>query len=221
MAAAHVVTSGPAGGANGNVTTGVDSTGANFITEHCTYFNPAGAPTIGDSKGNSYTSLTISASGNICHVIRYCESPVVGVGHTHTISRTGSFGVIGAMAFSGIDSGAFDKQSTANSASATSLATGSVTPAADNQLLVSSGTCNATGTYSVDSSFTLTGQLNFSSGVNYGLAMGYKIQTTLGAENPTWSTDGAATVMTANIATFDSAAAAAAFAQLLTLLGVG
>ncbi len=83
--------------------------------------------------------------------------------------------------------GAFDKKSAgAQNTSASSLQGGTLTPAADNSLVVSFTAYASGGTETIDSPFTISDQ-QASSGSGYGCALAYDIQTTATARNPTWS----------------------------------
>ncbi len=80
------------GGVNGGDTTGtpIDTTGANLLIFGVSYLDGS-APTISDSKSNTWTALTAtlpSTSGDIR--IYYAKNPTVGAGHTFSATGTGS-----------------------------------------------------------------------------------------------------------------------------------
>lgn len=186
-------------------TAGFDSTGAKLIVINVSYFS--GAVTISDSKGNSYTPLTnhIDASGAYATRIYYCANPTVGTGHTFTVLA--AFVVVNAMAFSFTGTTpTLDSENGFNHDSSTvsSWQPGSVTPSGNNELFVTCTTWNnpaVAPTASIDSSFT--GLIQSQEGGNnlYGAAA-YKIQTTGGAENPTWSFDNPVNAGAASVAVF-------------------
>jgi hypothetical protein len=202
-------------GFSSTTTNSCDSTGATLLV---VVVASIGTPTVSDSKSNTWTSLTNYSSGSAVRIF-YSINPVVGSGHTFTAASSNSFPNVMALAFSGTDTTSpFDAQNGGSTSGGTSQATGSVTPAENNEVLVSGAAAGSTGTLSVDSSFTITNAPAPSVGVVWGSAA-YLIQTSAGAVNATWSKSGS-TTMGAAIATFKQAAAAAT-AHNLGTLGVG
>ena len=107
------------------------------------------------------------------------------------------------MAFSGANtSSPFDVENGANSLSASSLATGSITPSADNCLVVAGLTFdnNASGAVSIDSGMTAISTA-YSGGASMGTGLAYKVQSSLAAINPTWNITNAA-ALAASVASF-------------------
>lgn len=209
MSIAHVVSSTPAGGANGGTTSGIDTTGANLIVLGTCSYNLVATPTVSDNKSNTYTALTTYTSTGARVILYYCLAPTVGSGHTFTISQTGSFSVISAKAFSGVKtSSPFDQQNGNNfNAAATGIQTNSVTPTENNELLVTVlGHEGSTPAPTINLSFTTPSVLNYSAGNNFGFALSYLIQGTAAATNPTW-TFSSTSNQAAAIATFKSAPA--------------
>lgn len=196
----------------------IDTTGANLIVVHAGWYEGVTTDvTLSDSYGNTWTPLTaqrIGASLYGTSRLFFSVGPTVGAGHTFTIAGAATFCSIEVAAFSGAASSPFDQQNgsvmTSSSSPVLTYQPGSVTPTEDNELVVSGvmGRDNAgVQTYSIDSSFTISNQ---NAGVaNFALssAMAYKIQTTAGAENPTW-TVGTSDRLAATIATFKAAAVA-------------
>lgn len=141
-----------------------------------------------DSKSCSWSSITAHGTpGNVTVNIYYAVNPTVGTGHTFTLTGTDLYGAVTVEAFSGVGmSSPFDQQNGNASASASSLATGSITPAANNELIISGEAYfgdNSLAT--VSDSMTITDYMG-GGGVTGG-AMAYKIQTTAAAINPTWT----------------------------------
>lgn len=193
---------------NGFTSPAVNTTGANFIAVALVYYNPDAAPTFADNKSNKYTQLNIYNANNFNTLtIYYSSNPVVGTGHTFTVTGNGSYACMDMQAFANVMTSAnpFDQQNGAANASATTLQTGSVTPTTDNQLLFSGFTVATAGsTMSVNSGFTITEQIP-DGGNNLGCAGAYLINgagTSGAAVNPTWTNSGSAAQLTANIATF-------------------
>lgn len=178
-------------------TPAIDTTGANLIIYGVSIVN--GSFTITDNKGSpTLTKLTEQGdafdgirSNQICYAI----SPTVGTGHTFTFANSASsFSVLEVLAVkksSGTPT--FDTQngfSQSSGASAESFQVGSVTPAGDNELIVTSAVWNNNQTPTIDSSFTFSDWGSTpTAGVNMG-GLAYLIQTTGGTVNPTWSFSG-------------------------------
>ena len=168
---------------NAQDTTGVDTTGANLIV----IFIAGGSDiTPTDNKSNTYTGLTIHSQGGDDSRLWYCYNPTVGT--DHTFKQIWSYECLFAAAFSGVAASPFDQENGSNTAGATSLQPGSITPSEDNCLVVTGLMAGSTNSsHSVNDGFTITDSINGVNGVNYGGAMAYLIQTTAAAANPTHS----------------------------------
>jgi hypothetical protein len=173
-------------------TASFNSTGANLIVVTFLY-SPVGTPSIIDSKGNTYTLLTAEQTLTTATEVRiaYCESPIVGTGHTVTVDFpdfSGSYPVVIARAYSG--AGEFDQESAGGGGGGSPIQPGSLTPSEDNCLLVAAwaheGTTSANA---IGSSFTNLTKVNKAT-PNNELLSADKIQTSAGAENPSisWTT---------------------------------
>jgi len=186
-------------------TSGIDTTGANLIVIAVSAFGAVGlSPS--DSKSNTWTALT-GQVGTVAGVkLFYCLNPTVGSGHT--FSYGSGFPTVGVQAWSGAAAASvFDVENGATGAAVTSIATGSVTPSVNDEVVVTAlGLADSvTGPAAINGGFTISGQSLGNTGVRESLAMGYLVQTTAAAANPTWSgftTDGPAAV----IASFKAAA---------------
>ena len=185
-----LISSVSAGSAAGNtITTGsIDTTGANFLVLTMGYLAGT-APTISDSKGNTWSALTASSNTSSATRIFYVANPTVGTGHTFTATVTGGYPAIAAMAFSGVKtSSPFDAENGAGSSGGTSIATGSITPSENGELLVTGlGTIGTSGGEAIDNSFTIQESVTFVGGQHSGLFVAWKVQSTAAAINPTWS----------------------------------
>ena len=186
-AAIAVVTSVITGGTQHSVTTtGVDTSGANLIVLLVSSYHAGGAVTVSDSKSNTWTALTQrNSTTDIRARLYYCASPTVGASHTFTASGSGIYPSLGAIAFSGAAASPFDLESGGAAESGTTSQPGSITPGENNCVLVSGVGNGGTG-MSINSGFTAS-SVDFSFGAHNGGGIAYKIQTTAGAENPTWS----------------------------------
>ncbi|SRR6266436_3581628 len=201
--------------ANNDATTGsIDTTGADLIVIHIAQSKTTTLGTVSDSKGNTYTALTLEScsSGDVKSQLLYSKAPTVGSGHTFSYNGTGKAGVISVQAWSGANTSApFDVGNGEIDGGLTSAAVGSVTPSVDNELVVT-GISPGSGyqtSLTIDSSFTVSDKTVYSGGVNFSEGMAYKVQTTAAAVNPTWSWD-TSDFSAANIATFKAAVGAAA-----------
>jgi hypothetical protein len=200
-----LVTHATGNGASGSITTAnANTTGAKLIVVSVSWFS--GTCAVSDNKGNTYTALTAHGdnSGIYSNRLFYCVNPTVGSGHT--VTATGNFVVVNMEAFSltGGGSPTFDTQSgyNHNSVNTTTFHPGSVTPAGNNELFVTSASWNISGiTSTIDSSFTITDQSQQGGNALSG-GLAYKIQTTSGSENPTWTFSGTVNTGSASIAVF-------------------
>ena len=213
------------GGNNLGITTSaIDTTGADLIViAYC--IQGSGTLSISDNKSNTYTLAEDPNPGagvDNC-VIYYCQGPTVGAGHTFSASGV-NFACMHVAAYAGSVTTPLDqKNGLANGSGGTSIQPGSVTPATNNQLVVT-GVESASfgGTASINGGFTITTQSDFNATGHSEVAGGqaYLIQTTATAANPTWSW--ASNVgRGSSIVTFKAATGAAANANYLPLLGVG
>lgn len=211
MTYALIATCAAAGGVNGATTGNANMTGANLLVMPCNSYKDATEPTYSDSEGNTYTALTTYTGGVFLRTrFRYSANPTVSSSMNATATGTGSYSSIILMGFSGAHATPFDQQNGGTATSSTTQASGSITPTEDNELIVTmaahgSATSDIT---SVDSSVTITANLNYGSGQNFSTACGYKIQTTAAAINATWTRGNNSDDFTAVIASFKAAAEA-------------
>lgn len=138
---------------------------------------------------NTWLTGTDRVSGNIHTCLHYSLSPAnVGVSHYITVVG-GSFTTIPDFeAWSDSGSGpTFDQQNGGTVSGSTTISTGSITPTANNCLVVTGvGTdSHFSQAWTIDSSFVITN--NNQNGGNEQGAGGRIVQTTAGAVNPTWT----------------------------------
>lgn len=209
LAAPTLLSNIDAGGTSNTVTTGaIDTTGATLIVISVNY-NTGNTPTISDSKGNSWTALTAhAAAGSVTNQLYYTIPTSVGSGHTFSNTGSGNFSTISVTAYTGTAAATvFDQENGANSTSATTLQTGSVTPSQNGELIVAGLGFNQNGIpTSINSSFTQVDSEEFSSGNHYGGSDAYIVQGTAGAVNPTWTRTNSGASMAVSIATFKATA---------------
>lgn len=189
-------------------TSAVDTTGCTLLIAVISCFSTGGAAVFSDSKSNTWTKLTLRDSGNTTNLIAYAQNPTVGSGHTFSGTSGTFFGSICVSGFSGTaTTSVFDQQNGATTAGATTLATGSVTPSANNELIIASaGSASVGQPYTIGSGFTIAVQ--DPGGSSYPSGLAYLIQTSASAINPTWTFNASAEAE-ACIATFKAPAAAA------------
>jgi hypothetical protein len=221
MAIALVANTGAQSADSNSVTTaGINTTGATLLVAVVSYF--PGSVSLSDSVGglgNTWVQAVDSGGTPGVSAIWYVKNPThVGSGHTFTQNVSGSFPSIDVLAFSGTDTSANVDQINSVGNGAPPQATGSVTPSADNEVVVSGFAINTTGSDSIDSGFTITDQQPSIAGLCVGGAAAYLIQTTATAVNPTWDgTHGFGCGVT--IATFKAAASGTGLG--LSFLSIG
>ncbi len=179
-----------AGSANANGATAgpinTFSPAADLIVVNISWYAAGGVPILSDLANNTWIGLTAKASNNTKTRLFYCASPIVNAGHTFTAFASSSYPAITVAAFSGSLASPFDQEIGAfTNSNVTSLQPGSITPSQDNCLLVT-GLVHSGSNVSINSSFSGLG-VDYGDGTHYGGGIGYKIQTTAAAVNPTWS----------------------------------
>lgn len=189
------------GTSSGSTTAAANTTGANLIVLAVQYQTNA-TITVSDSAGNTWTAL--SAYGNWAESgsqMYYCLNPVTSSAHTFTVSGSGSYSQISALAFSG--AGAIDQQAgyATTTIGNTSVQPGSITPSYANELIVSSVNNNGLYSISINDSFTAY-TYNQVNNVTFGGGIAYLIQTSAAAIDPTWSFTASSGQSVAAIASF-------------------
>lgn len=184
----------------GGITTtdAIDTTGATLLVIAVSYWDGIADPIISDSKSNTWTGLTAQLGSNGYSRLFYCIGGTVGTGHTFTANQVGSLSAIAVSAYSNV--GAYDAESGASSASATTLQPGSITPASNGAVLVTGLMNFPGGTPTINGGFTVTGSAVAPGSFLVGMA--YLIQTTAAAANPTWASNIAAERMGATMVSF-------------------
>jgi hypothetical protein len=175
------------GGGGSGGTASLDTTGADLIILVLSC-DSATTPTVTDNQSNTYTALSPQPGGqNRDTQIIYCQAPTVGTGHTWTVSGSNDFPSICISAWSGSTSTPLDQSNGGSIGFATSLQTGSVTPIADNELIICAlGRSNNEGV-TIDSGMTILDQVTDSAFGKAVSALAYEIQTTATTRNPQWS----------------------------------
>jgi hypothetical protein len=165
----------------------LNATGANFIVVAVSSAPVSG--TVTDSNKNTWTALTqygVSGQGVGIRLF-YVYNPVVNSGQTFTFSDVAAvYPSIAVAAFSGVAASPFDAQNGSFVvAGAGTHQTGSISPSADGELLISATGNSSTSADTIDSSFTVIEHQNYSAG--FGLSLAYLAQTTAAPVNPAWT----------------------------------
>jgi hypothetical protein len=188
-----IVGHGGAGSSDNNVATAsiADTTGATLLFAFVSDYNAVGDGTLTDSvnggAGNTWVECSVSLSTLCRGRWYYAKNPArVGITHTATYTATGSFPSIEFIAVSASNiTGPLDQQNTANG-TATSLATGSVTPTTVNQIVLTGISWHSLGNIATTpTGFTAADQVAQTPHA-FGMATAYLIQTSIVAENPSW-----------------------------------
>lgn len=202
-------------GSGGGATGSLDSTGASLLILAVGGGFNGNDGTASDSKSNAWTELTkcsLSVSGFHHSQIIYVPNPAsLGSGHTGSYIGGSTYPGIEFSAWSGVKTTSpFDQEGSGGEVlSGSSVSPGSVTPSENNELIIATLAYDGSITgLSINSGFTLLHNTPSNSGVTYGTAIAYKIQTSAAAVNPAFSWTNAVNAV-ATIATFKSAIVAA------------
>jgi hypothetical protein len=189
-------------GAPGSVTTsGINTTGANFlvVTVNCYNLDPSSvAPTDNKSNTANWTHGTsqLTGSGEANTVIWYYWNANVGSGHTVTYNPGGAhYCAVTFAAYSGvsISGNPLDKQNGVSSAGSQSSCTAgsSITPTMNGELVISTvggGGGGSSISFLMVSAGIIVGVIqDYVSSNNEASAQGYLSQSAAAAINPAWS----------------------------------
>lgn len=200
---------GGAGIGGSSVTTSlspINSTGATLIIFHVS--RNTEVCTIGDNKGNTFTLIQSVTSGTMVSEIYYCIPPAANTGLNHYFTyqacvppgATPSIDVIVLSATN--TSSPIDQQNSAALSAALSGQPGSITPTANNEIVITAVNANtSTSAPTISPGYTVSSSINFTAGRHVASGMAYSIQTLAAATNPTW-TYGSSTISAQNIVSF-------------------
>jgi hypothetical protein len=187
----------------------IDTTGATILIVNQSGFNSLG--TISDSKGNTWTPLTLRTNGSTLQRLYYAVNPTVGSGHTFTVT-SGSSGSMQVGAFSGVAiASPLDVE--AGTTGTGDAQAGSVTPAAAGSLVITGLGYTNSGqeVVGIDLGFKIA-QLDPVSGPPgsvIGGALAWLAQGAAAALNPKWYFSASGLTWAADNAVFKTAATAA------------
>ncbi len=174
--------------ANGVTTASCDTTGALLLVAMVANAQATAAATVSDSKSNTWTALTPqSVSGQARGQLFYAANPIVGSGHTFTVDTvTSSEPAIAVMAFAGISSSVGPQNGFSQAGNAVTLSTGSITPPADNALIVwGNANSQPSAPNAIDGIAIVTDQLGSIAATAFAVSAGYGVQGTAAAVNLT------------------------------------
>lgn len=185
----------------GGTGTAINTSTANFIGVVLTLRNSGTNYNLSDSKSNTWTRIVAfeGASNQGGVAIYYCSPCIVGSGHTFT--TTSDFSGLNVFAFSGVSSSSPLDQSTGNFNNnlSSTIQPGSVTPTQNGEIALT-GVVNFNGSApTIPTGYT---GFNYATATAHAGGAAYKIQSTAGAENPTWSNMNVSSNGASNIATF-------------------
>lgn len=177
-----------AGSADNNTVTTppISTVGSDFIALLVTTY-VGGGPVPFDDGSNLWTPGTRIGVGDSELQFWWKRSPITGASHTFSVSATGTYPAIAVVALSGSAASPFDAENGVKApGSSNTIATGSVSPTEDNEILLAGYSGYSSAITGIDSGFTILDTLTYN-GHHLVTGLAYKIQTTKSAENPTWS----------------------------------
>ena len=168
-----------------------------------------------DSQSNLYITALTGKAGPVetYSKLFYKVNPSCGASHSWTVSNTGIYASFQVANFMGTDtSSPYESESgNTSAASASTIAPGSVTPAADGSLVVTGFSWNTSSSAvaTIDGSFVVSDQSVY--GAGEGGALAYLLSSS-GAANPTWTiAPNTSNDRSSTLAVFKAAAAGASF----------
>lgn len=184
----------------------INSTGATLIVFHVSRNTESCA--ISDNKGNTFTLIQSVTSGTMVSEIYYCIPPAANTGVNHyfiyqACVPPGAMPSIDVMVLSATNiSSPIDQQNSAAISSALSGQPGSITPTANNEIVITAVNANtSTAAPIISAGYTVSSSINFTAGRHVASGMAYSLQTLAAATNPTW-TYGSSTISAQNIVSF-------------------
>jgi hypothetical protein len=198
----------------------INTTGATVLAiAQSTILGPAA---VQDSASNTWTNGNTITSGARNVRINWVVLPTTNASHTFSSPSANANDVFAVAAFDSTPSSSFDTQGTGGFSAGTTVQPGSVTPGNANNLFLTALGGDAYDTISIDSGFSIADHLGKVAFVHEGVALGYLIQSSATAQNPTWTVGSNDSVILAISAVFkaNSGGASTPVCQRL-LLGVG
>lgn len=151
------------------------------------------SPAMQDSAGNTWVPKTANNATFTGRLqLSYVLSPSTSGTHTFTLVSDVGHCAIAVVALNGNASPTYDQEAAGGGSFGTTVQPGSLTPGADNGVLVTGWLGNAATTTALAIDGIYHPRLEFiaPSGNNMGVGLAVGIQTTAGASNPTWTITG-------------------------------
>lgn len=179
-------------GTTTTTTTDINTSGANLLIAAWSSYGGGEPSTISsDSLGNTWTVLSGIAGPSLTELhLAYCKNPIVGAGHHIVVTGTlTNYCSVFFSAWSGADTTTpYNSDIVHGSATATSVQPTSLTPPSNNCLVVTvESDIDSSTAPTVNSPLTGLDTQVYLPGNSIGGGIGYEIQTTAAARNPTWS----------------------------------
>jgi hypothetical protein len=199
VAAAPVVLAAGQAVGRDSATVTLDTTGADLIVVHLSYYAVAGPPKVNDSLGNTWTALTPATLPPTASLLYDCARPIVGASHEVQFRGVGSYAVLTVLAVAGTAAAPPSVQAQATT-TGTSLRPGAVTPPRAGGLIVTGLSLDGGSGIGLTAGFNSL-ILPYSSGRNMGGGLGYRIPAGPAVIAPTWTWTGP-TAAAATLAVF-------------------
>jgi len=180
----------------------IDTTGATFLVVALGEYATSGV--VSDNKGNYWVPLTRYGTTSVVHTRMWvCYSPIVGTGHTFTVTGNSVYDGAVVGAFSGVTNNPLDSENGSTGGSWTTRQAGIVTPVGANNLVLASlgHDQNSGAAISIGDSYSIIGSIPWNNPTNMGTSLAWKANTS-GAQNPTWTTASSSVAGASAIATF-------------------
>jgi hypothetical protein len=176
-----------AGGTNTATTGAINTTGANLIVISLGSQQTSGTPSFSDSAGNTWTfGLKYNVAAWQGAWMYYCSNPNVSTGHTFSFSFTGgnsSNMIVSAFSGAATSSVLESFNGFSNTSFVSNVQPGAITTTQGNEMLLTFIYWNNTPAPTISTDFTVIRSTN----TPQAAGAAYKITTSTGSFNPTWS----------------------------------
>lgn len=176
---------------NGFTSGAIDTSTSDLLVMAVADYAATTESTISDTYSNNWLQAQVEYDPTTTVVrlrMLYAKQAIVGTGHQFIATVTGGFPALAVIALSGSAPNPNGATTGNNGTAVNTLSPGNITPTSDNWILVTALAHTLPSTVAtIDSGFTIQEQLQNQSGIAFGLALAYLIQTTATSETPTWS----------------------------------
>ncbi len=212
-------------------TAGISTVGASLLVSGLTIYTPATVPAVmADSPGgggaNTWSTTTARSSAVVQMQIVYAINPTVNASHTFsTVNGLLALPAIAVQAFVGTDTTSpFDDESGSTISGANAIATGTILPTANDDVLVACLALQVTDTPTIfEAGWSSVAGFASDNLHHFGSWCAYKIQTTATAEGATfqWTNSSYAASSIASFKVFSGGPPPSSTNCYRALLGVG